>query len=70
VTVRAVDHEHHGEIASDMHSFILIPDDVSELKLGVLIAVLNERETLVLIDLVVIALFVILLLILLLLALN
>ena len=70
MTVSAVDHENHGQIAGYMYSFVLIPDDVCKLKFGVFVAVLDEREALVLINFVVVSLLVVLLVILLLLALN
>ena len=70
MTVSAVDHQDHGEIAGYMHSFVLIPDDISKLKFWVFVAVLDEREALVLINFVVVSFLVILLVILLLLALN
>lgn len=71
MTVRTVDHQNHGEVTAYMHSLVLVPNEVCELKLRIFITVFNMSKALMLIDFVVVAFIVLLLLfVLLLLAFN
>lgn len=67
LTVRTVNHQYHGKVAAYVHSLVLIPNKACELKLWVLVLVLDVSEAFMLIDLVVVALIVLLLLLILLL---